>query len=65
MDFLVNLKQNLPSPDLRYTWPQEPVILEDALGRVIPVPSEYDWAVRRSFLMIDGHANPMFRKWKL
>jgi hypothetical protein len=29
------------------------------------VPSEYDWAVRRSFLMIDGHANPMFRKWKL
>ena len=33
------------SPDLRYTWFQEPVRFEDALGRVIPIPSGYNWGV--------------------
>ena len=37
--------QNLPDPDLRHTWAQAPVRFEDALGRVIPIPSEYDWDV--------------------
>jgi hypothetical protein len=35
----------LPSPNLRYTWAQAPLKFEDALGRVIPVPSEYNWDV--------------------
>ncbi|KAF4624899.1 hypothetical protein G7Y89_g13272 [Cudoniella acicularis] len=35
--------ESLPPPNLRYTWVQAPVKFEDALGRVIPVPSEYDW----------------------
>ena len=35
----------LPDPDIRYTWAQAPVRFEDALGRVIPIPSEYDWDV--------------------
>jgi hypothetical protein len=26
-------------------WAQAPVKFEDALGRVIPIPSEYDWDV--------------------
>ena len=34
----------LPFPDLRHTWFQDPVKFEDALGRIIPVPSEYDHA---------------------
>ncbi|KAH8654461.1 hypothetical protein BGZ60DRAFT_154674 [Tricladium varicosporioides] len=37
------LLESLPPPDLRYTWAQAPVKFEDALGRVIPVPSEYGW----------------------
>ncbi|KAE8442464.1 hypothetical protein EG329_003307 [Mollisiaceae sp. DMI_Dod_QoI] len=32
-----------PRPNTRYTWAQAPVRFEDALGRVIPVPSEYGW----------------------
>jgi hypothetical protein len=37
--------ENLPPPDLQHTWAQAPVKFEDALGRIIPVPSEYDWDV--------------------
>ena len=33
------------SPDLRYTWFQEPIRFEDAVGRIIPIPSEYNWSV--------------------
>ncbi|KAL2008636.1 hypothetical protein VTN00DRAFT_6830 [Thermoascus crustaceus] len=42
MDSIAKLQTTLPSPDLRYTWVQDPVRFEDALGRVIPIPSEYD-----------------------
>ena len=33
-----------PCPDLRHTWFQSPVKLEDALGRILPIPSEYDYS---------------------
>ena len=33
-----------PRPDLRYTWFQDSVRLEDALGRVLPIPSEYGYS---------------------
>jgi hypothetical protein len=36
------------SLDPRYTWVQEPVKFEDAMGRLIPIPSEYNWAVSTS-----------------
>lgn len=42
---MINFQTTSPSPDCRYTWVQEPVRFEDALGRVIPVPSEYNWVV--------------------
>lgn len=45
MTFMVKLQTTSPSPELRYTWVQEPVRFEDALGRVIPIPSEYNWGV--------------------
>ncbi|TVY17790.1 Protein VTS1 [Lachnellula arida] len=35
--------ENIPPPDLRHTWAQAPMEFEDALGRTIPIPSEYDW----------------------
>jgi hypothetical protein len=45
MDILKATENNKVSPDLRFTWVQDPVRFEDALGRVIPIPSEYDWEV--------------------
>ena len=32
-------------PDLHHTWFQKPVRFEDALGRILPVPSEYNLGV--------------------
>lgn len=32
-------------PDCRWTFFQDPVTVEDALGRKFPVPSEYDFAL--------------------
>ena len=37
--------QTVPAPDLAHTWAQAPIKFEDALGRIMPVPSEYDWDV--------------------
>jgi hypothetical protein len=34
--------QSLPRPDLSHTWAQALVKFEDALGRIIPILSEYD-----------------------
>jgi len=39
------LERTLPQPDARFTWAQAPVYLEDALGRSIIIPSEYDYDV--------------------
>ncbi|KAK5652130.1 hypothetical protein OQA88_10772 [Cercophora sp. LCS_1] len=35
----------LSRPDIRWTFLQDPVLIEDALGRKFPVPSEYDFAL--------------------
>jgi hypothetical protein len=42
---LSKVLHKLPDPDIRHTWAQAPVRFEDALGRVMPIPSEYDWDV--------------------
>jgi len=42
---LLDRLQESPSPALQYTWFQAPVKFEDALGRVFPIPSEFDWLV--------------------
>lgn len=42
---VIHLETKYPSPELRYTWFQEPVRFEDALGRLFPIPSEYNWGV--------------------
>ncbi|KAI1779496.1 hypothetical protein F4818DRAFT_142464 [Hypoxylon cercidicola] len=33
------------TPDIRWTFLQDPIIVEDALGRKFPVPSEYDYSL--------------------
>ncbi|KAH6667677.1 hypothetical protein B0J14DRAFT_169503 [Halenospora varia] len=43
METFMKALDRLPPPDLHHTWAQAPIRFEDALGRVIPVPSEYDW----------------------
>lgn len=48
MSFIANHQASTPSPELRYTWVQEPIKFEDAMGRVIPIPSEYNWGASRS-----------------
>jgi hypothetical protein len=35
----------LSRPDIRWTFFQDPVLVEDALGRKYPVPSEYDFGL--------------------
>jgi hypothetical protein len=35
----------VPTPDIHHTFFQDPIIVEDALGRKFPVPSEYDLSV--------------------
>ena len=42
---IVHLPKQFILPNLRYTWFQPPVVVEDALGRTWPVPSECGWAV--------------------
>jgi hypothetical protein len=44
--YISQLQNMVATPDPRFTWVQEPVKFEDALGRIIPVPSEYDVEVR-------------------
>lgn len=46
MDILVKQQVSGKPPDVQHTWFQIPVRFEDALGRVIPIPSEYNWSVR-------------------
>lgn len=45
MDMLSKTAQYIYAIDTRHTWAQAPVKFEDALGRIFPVPSEYDWEV--------------------
>lgn len=45
LDLLVRLQHTAPAPDVHHTYFQEPCRFEDALGRILPVPPEYDYQV--------------------
>ena len=45
--YLSQFKASPPAPDPRFTWAQAPLRFEDAFGRVLPIPSEYNWSVFR------------------
>lgn len=45
IDMLIRQQNSKVAPDTQHTWFQQPIKFEDALGRVIPVPSEYNWGV--------------------
>ena len=42
---VTQLQAMAPRPDIRHTWFQEPARFEDALGRILPIPSEYAMSV--------------------
>ncbi|KAL5329642.1 hypothetical protein ACEPPN_003157 [Leptodophora sp. 'Broadleaf-Isolate-01'] len=49
-----------PRVDSKYTWFQQPLRFEDAVGRVVPIPVEYGWStaeavVRGQFSSGPGH----------
>lgn len=55
MDVLLQLSTSVAPPVIaQFTWAQEPVRFEDPFGRVLPVPSEYDLAVRRQTMRREG-----------
>lgn len=62
MSFFVNLQTSSPSPELRYTWVQEPIKFEDAMGRVIPIPSEYNWGKLEAIIMAQFDNGPGYKK---
>lgn len=45
IDLLMRQQSTTTTPDLHHTWFQQPVKFEDALGRILPVPSEYNLGV--------------------
>lgn len=42
--FFSSLQNNQTQIDIRHTWFQEPLRLDDAFGRTIPIPVEYGWS---------------------
>jgi hypothetical protein len=62
--------QDSPTPALQYTWFQSPVRFEDALGRVFPIPSEFDWPkveaiITAHFSTGPGHAKVASGEYEL
>ena len=45
IDILMRQNSTTTAPDLHHTWFQQPVKFEDTLGRILPIPSEYNLGV--------------------
>ncbi|MCJ1422765.1 hypothetical protein MMC29_000645 [Sticta canariensis] len=62
LDRLVKMQTTSPDIDLRLTWAQSPVKFEDALGRVMPIPSEYNWEKVEAVIMAQFSTGPGHEK---
>lgn len=62
LDRLVKMQATSPNIDLRLTWAQSPVRFEDALGRVMPIPSEYNWDKVEAVIMAQFSTGPGHEK---
>lgn len=51
---VTQLQTTSTRPDTSHTWFQEPARFEDALGRILPIPSEYAWSVGFSYPRADS-----------
>ena len=45
IDMLIKLNDKISEPDTRHTYLQQPVRVEDGLGRLLIIPSEWDMGV--------------------
>lgn len=60
LNVVLELRSIIPNVDTRFTYFQAPVRVEDALGRIFPVPSEYtpgdlEAIIQRRFKIGPGH----------
>ena|ERR1700733_13589562 len=67
---LSSIQSTLGGPDTRHTWFQEPMRLEDAYGRIWPIPVEYDYsmvegALHGKFLSGRGSRLVKENQWQL
>lgn len=54
-----------PPPDIRHTWLQDPVRLEDPFGRYITIPSEYSFGMMEAVVLERCKADPGARRIQL
>lgn len=48
----VLMERSIPPPNARYTWVQEPIRFENALGEILPIASESSWDVCSIYLLL-------------
>ncbi|CZR59947.1 uncharacterized protein PAC_09842 [Phialocephala subalpina] len=61
---VTQLQSQPPRPNASRTWFQDPVRFEDALGRVLPIPSEYGWSKVHAIIADQFSAGPGSNKVK-
>ena len=62
VDILIRQQTTSVALDTQHTYFQQPVKFEDALGRVLPVPSEYGWGVNFSCLPLRSNGAYFMQK---
>jgi aryl carrier-like protein len=58
LEYFTKLEDGTLAIDVKHTWFQEPLKLEDALGRVLPVPVEYGWTKLHAIILDQFRSGP-------
>ena len=56
---LLRIEASLPAPDIRRTFFQDPLAIEDAEGVRFPVPSEYDFKLLNDIIKLRFEVGPL------
>ncbi|KAI9658398.1 MAG: hypothetical protein M1821_002531 [Bathelium mastoideum] len=59
---LLQIRTSLPAPDPRFSYFQQQVKVEDALGRIFPVPSEYSFAELECIIRMKFENSPGYEE---
>ncbi|KEF62383.1 uncharacterized protein A1O9_00355 [Exophiala aquamarina CBS 119918] len=57
-NIIIKCETQLPCPDLRHTWLQPPVRLEDPLRRYLVIPSEYSYGMMQAVIVEQPKSGP-------